>query len=276
MRSYEMKAYLDRTQDASVFGGQGKIWDSVVNGFKAIGKALRSIANDVALLFVPLRTKPKNGKSAARVMQTISPSMYEDLAISVPLDMVGEVVPHYEAMISAVREIQDIEQRVYIPLRKYFEHAVTTTREQNELWAPKDVEVRDVSKIVKSLGVAYNTDVRRSEGNGTARFDKVYRSGRDFETANQLIEDLYDLIDDLDLKDLAKSELMLSEAIREYVEVVEEEPGIASKNKNTIRLLVAMVETAAKETELLGVLVYNTRAAIAAHNRTVDVLEDVL
>lgn len=217
--------------------------------------------------------------NAASVMGLVGKTPYEALSkieVYQPVGFKDNIYPYIVFLNDLLNKLSNIEKRLYIPLSKYFQKAVSLKNFSDALWIDSSLSFIDYKNSVDTLGTFFDPTINRNNQTHLVPFGDVYFAGKELPLAYQKLLDAEKIVAKIDLRTLKRAEERLYEDVNLFISAAKEDPEIISANKQTITKVVNTVNAIVGETELLSLTIYNYNTVYTAISETILKLKDNL
>jgi hypothetical protein len=172
--------------------------------------------------------------------------------------------------------MSDIEHRLYKPVLQRMQKAEALDNLHNTPWADKNLHMLDVRRLksdIRKVNAEDDAPEDLKVLSETVATNKAFRSLRELEVVQHLVEDMDRAIKGINLEHLRKIEgeiLVISGKLLDDIEEGKKEPLTKAAQKQFVEAFRALAE----ETEYLTAIVFAANTTIEAWNKTIVKLNE--
>lgn len=232
-----------------------------INNFK------NSIGGDQKLSAPFAAISPTELKAAVAALEPIPYSSMARYVIRCPEGVAGAMVPYLKALQTILLRLHDVDARVLVPLNRWVGQVLANPKHAEKAWAPDGfISPAEMDKLVKPLEKHF---VERYGSDVVMRpVHKVYPKKEDFEEAGEILIGLTDIVSAIMSKDLLGKAEEIAKNVKRLVELNDERDILENAQKRTLATMSMAIYDAARELEVISVLVFQVKVAITAYEET--------
>ena len=213
-------------------------------------------------------------RSAVALINKRSKFELENFAIITPEYIDGSIVPYLQALREVLAELSNIEVRILKPLENWAANMLTTPGYADKLWLAMPTADKKVEEYSDKLHAYFNDSV--GDGVANRSFMAVYGDGNGLTHAATLVEDLTTQ----SMKMLDGKLSTNASSLAKFIHNLSEKSTAANEVHNLpeekIKPIIALVIQAARELELLAIVLFNIKTVTYAHSETVNKINNQL
>lgn len=253
---YEDIKPVDYALEAFDMGGMAKYFSGFTHKFVDI----------LSTKLIPFSILHSELNNVLNVLSKHTRTSLENFVVYTPEYVSGKLTPYYETLLEAFGELKDVEKRLLLPLEKWAGLMISDPTFSEKVWINLPVKDNRVQTQLDNLQKHFNS----SAGDNIANryFEDVYVDSNGVKEAYFVLDKLIsESMDMLDGKLSAKSKSLSALLTR-----LADDKNVANKLHDLpdekIKPITELVLQAAKELELLSIVLFNIKTASYAQKET--------
>jgi hypothetical protein len=228
--------------------------------------------NELTVTFNPqnLIASLTRGNSVSEAMKKLQKQPYASLdkfLIRTPEGVVGPMYPYVVALDAAIDETMDVKERILEPLKQWLQKAIANPGHIEKVWLEK-IQFVDVDNHLSVLAKHYNDKV--GDDLSFTSITQAYPSLNDFDKTGEMMRDIVTESTNVMGKDIPKICSDISSLVTKLVDANDRADFMEKAPKASMAKLSDVLYHAARDVELLSILVFQIRIASKAYDESVE------
>lgn len=192
----------------------------------------------------------------------------EHFTVVTPEYVVGLIVPYLTVLKEVLIELMTIDSRLLSPLEKWAANMLTDPTYGEKAWITLPQPDKKIDTHIEKLHQYFNESV--GDGTTTRTFNSVYGDSAGLKTAGTLIDELVKLSTKVLDGKLSEKATSVSKLIHRLVENKDVANNINNLPHQKMQAVVELTIQAARELELLAIVMFQTKTASYSHSETLS------
>jgi len=192
----------------------------------------------------------------------------EHFTVITPEYITGDIVSYYNVLNSVLAELTTVKQRVLDPLEKWAGYILSDNEYVNKIWPSVPLGEKVINQHTNQIHQYFNTSV--GDGVNNQLFIKTYKTSENLKEGGAVLDNLVNV----SVKMLDNKIIKQTEHIAELItKITQKKPTNDSLNRlpfEKLKPIGDLTLLAAKELELLAIVIYQVKIASYAYTQTIN------
>lgn len=238
-----------------------------------------SMAIDIARSFVKDNlvapfTADYNVSQALSKLDKVNYVQLNKFTIRTPEGVSGPMLPYLETLDAALDDLMDIKSRLLDPLKQWCGKALANPGHIEKVWLDNNISFVDVDKHIAALALHYNDQV--GDDISFAPISTIYPRAKDFDACRKMVQDISKESAKVLGDDIPKLAEDIATLVSKLVKANEESEYMNKVPTTSIAKLSESLYHAAREIELLSVVLFQVKVACVAFDESITKINSQL